>query len=207
MVAPRTRRTAEEARAAILDAAERRLVTQGPAGIRLQEVAADVGVSHPTVLHHFGNRETLVRAVCERSFEAIHSDVVDAIARSAGGEGQLAGILHGVWRALTDRGHGRVVTWLALEGYALGGAAVHLRDVAVAAHSLRKRKHAGGRTPSFEDTQHVVTLATLALIAQSVLGPEMLADVGLGDSLAAGAEFRAWLARLLTDHLDGKDAR
>src|SRR5450432_3158548 len=67
----RRRRTSDEARAAILDAAERRLVSSGPAGIRLQEVAADVGVSHPTVLHHFGSREALVREVCERRFAAI----------------------------------------------------------------------------------------------------------------------------------------
>src|SRR5260221_641713 len=53
---PRKRRTADEARTAMLDAAEQRLVASGPAAIRLQEVAADVGVSHPTVLHHFGNR-------------------------------------------------------------------------------------------------------------------------------------------------------
>ena len=39
----RKRRTAEVARSAILDAAERRLIAAGPAGIRLQEVAADVG--------------------------------------------------------------------------------------------------------------------------------------------------------------------
>ena len=49
----RVRRTAEAARAAILEAAEKRLAEAGPAGIRLQGVAADVGVSHPTVLHHF----------------------------------------------------------------------------------------------------------------------------------------------------------
>ena len=59
-VKARVRRTAEDARAAILDAAERRLGATGPGGIRLQEVAADVGVSHSTVLHHFGSREGLV---------------------------------------------------------------------------------------------------------------------------------------------------
>src|SRR3954447_4392152 len=112
----RRRRTADEARAAILDAAERRLVASGPAGIRLQEVAADVGVSHPTVLHHFGSREALVREVCERRFEAIHADLVAAIASSAGGAEQIDGMLDSVFHALETQGHGRVVFWLALEG-------------------------------------------------------------------------------------------
>ncbi|MGH7329781.1 MAG: TetR/AcrR family transcriptional regulator, partial [Polyangiaceae bacterium] len=57
---PRRRLDAEAARKLILDATERRLVRVGPSGIRLQEVAKDAGVSHPTVLHHFGSRELLV---------------------------------------------------------------------------------------------------------------------------------------------------
>ena len=56
----RVRRTAEEAKMMILDAAERRLRELGPAGIKLQELAADVGVSHPAILHHFGSRDRLV---------------------------------------------------------------------------------------------------------------------------------------------------
>src|SRR5947199_358921 len=64
---PRQRRTADEARAEILDAAERILVETGPGAIRLQQVAELVGVSHPTVLHHFGTREALVAAVVERA--------------------------------------------------------------------------------------------------------------------------------------------
>ena len=56
---PKKRRTADEARAAILDAAERILIETGPGAIRLQHVAELVGVSHPTVLHHFGTRDAL----------------------------------------------------------------------------------------------------------------------------------------------------
>ena len=63
---PRTRRTADEARRLILDAAERQLAEVGPAGLRLQEVAKEVGVSHPTVLHHFGSREELVEYCLRR---------------------------------------------------------------------------------------------------------------------------------------------
>ena len=37
----RVRRTAEEARRLILDAAEERLARQGPEGLRLQEIASD----------------------------------------------------------------------------------------------------------------------------------------------------------------------
>ena len=197
----RVRRTAEAARVAILDATERRLIAAGPAGIRLQEVAADVGVSHSTVLHHFGSRENLVKAVCERTFAAIHAEIVEAIGRSGGAEGQVAALLDGVSHALTTRGHGRVVVWLALAGTPIGGGEVQLTDVVSATHALRKARRAGAaKLPPLEDTAHTVVLAALALLAESVVGPAIFGDAGLGPD--AGARFRAWLARLLVAHLD-----
>src|SRR5690606_21428412 len=63
----RIRRPAEEARRLILDAAEVRLAAQGPEGIRLQDIARDVGISHPAILHHFESREGLVRALIART--------------------------------------------------------------------------------------------------------------------------------------------
>ena len=57
----RIRRTPEEARRLILEAAQARIASTGPDGLRLQDIAADAGLSHPTILHHFGNREGLVR--------------------------------------------------------------------------------------------------------------------------------------------------
>src|SRR5579871_2169432 len=84
---PRRRLDAAAARELILDATEKRLIVAGPAGIRLQEVAADAGVSHPTVLHHFGSRELLVRAVVLRSIRSIATALVEAITRSTGDGG------------------------------------------------------------------------------------------------------------------------
>jgi AcrR family transcriptional regulator len=197
----RKRRTAEEARAAILDAAERRLVAAGPAGIRLQEVAADVGVSHPAVLHHFGSREALVKEVCERRFASIHEDLVRAIASSAGGAEQIGAMLDSVAHALEAHGHGRAVFWLALEGLMKKRDELRLHDVGIAAHALRGKLRKT-RAPPLDDTLYVVALAALALLAESVLGKAILRDAGLGEDRAARARFRTWLAELLADHLE-----
>ncbi len=198
---PRRRRTAEVARAAILDAAERRLVTSGPAGIRLQEVAADVGVSHPTVLHHFGSREELVREVCERRYAHIRADVVAAMLGATGGPALVGHMLDSVSGVLHTTGHARVVMWLALEGVLQKGEdGPRLVDVGRAAHELRLRQRHESPAP-LEDTLHVVALSTLVLVAEAVLGPIILGDLGLGTTAAAGARFRSWLAQLLADHL------
>src|SRR5262249_22912893 len=63
----RTRRTAEGARREILDAAEKRLRELGPDGVRLQQIASDVGVSHPAILHHFESFEGLIQQVVQRA--------------------------------------------------------------------------------------------------------------------------------------------
>src|SRR5580700_6321803 len=114
----RKRRTAEEARAAILDAAERRLVESGPAAIRLQEVAADVGVSHPTILHHFGSREALVEAVVRRALDSLHAQMLAAVGSSPGSTDKVAALLDAVFDMFASGGHGRTFLWLALSGYA-----------------------------------------------------------------------------------------
>src|SRR5579872_2169387 len=81
---PRRRLDAATSLDLVLAATEKRLIVAGPGGIRLQEVAADAGVSHPTVLHHFGSREQLVKAVIARSLHAINTALVLAIHASGG---------------------------------------------------------------------------------------------------------------------------
>lgn len=194
---------AAAARAGILDAAEKRLVAAGPSGIRLQDVARDAGVSHPTVLHHFGSREALVHAVTARALDGIHDRLVSTISASGGGEGPLGAMLESVFEALSG-GQGRVLLWLALEGHALEGIGGGLAGVVEASHALRKERHSGrGKlaTPKREDTARVVVLAALALCGSTVLGPNLYANAGLGTAADEGPRFRAWLARLLAKHL------
>src|SRR5215468_7163932 len=58
--AKRLRRTPEEARRLILETAQALVASTGPEGLRLQDIAAAAGISHPLILHHFGSREGLV---------------------------------------------------------------------------------------------------------------------------------------------------
>ncbi len=193
--APRKRRTAEQARSAILDAAERRLVADGPGAIRLQEVAADVGVSHPTVLHHFGSREGLVEAVVVRALDSLHAVLVATMRTAPEHPEKVEAMLDGVFDALTSGGHGRAFLWLALSGYAPTVEELRVRSVADVVHEIRKekRKQAGKRAPPAEDTYFTVLLPALALLSLSVIGHE--------DDPEGPARFRAWLARLIHEHL------
>jgi AcrR family transcriptional regulator len=201
---PRRRRDAEQARDEILAAAERRLIQGGLTGIRLQDVAKDAGVSHPTVLHHFGSREGLIKELVSRALVSIHKSLVEAIAASTGEEQQLKAMLDSVSEALTKTGHGRMLLWLALEGERVEDVDVRLVDVVDATHELRTARHKerGCRTPPKEDTAFTVGLAALALLASSVIGEAMLEKAGAtGEDV--NERFRAWMAKLLLKHLDG----
>ncbi len=198
----RRRLDAEASRGGILDAAEARLVAVGPGGLRLQDIAEAAGVSHPTVLHHFGSREGLVRAVVERALHQINAELVEAITASRGDEERLQVMLARTSDAL-DGGHARIVLWLALAGHPVGGAGTGLSGVVDAAHALRlSRACEGAPRPTREDTARTVVLATLALVAGSVLGPTLLENAGLSGGPRATQGFRRWLARLLLGHLD-----
>lgn len=200
---PRRRLDAATAQALILDATERRLVVGGPSGIRLQEVAADAGVSHPTVLHHFGSREHLVKAVISRSLRTINETLIQAITASSGDVDQLEAMLENVAVTLGRTGHGRVIMWLALEGHSIDGADVHLSDVVDATHALRlSRFEKGKKKPTREDTAHTVVLAALALVGGSVMGATLLQNAGLAGNGPGETRFRKWLSRLLLGHFE-----
>ncbi|QRN93548.1 TetR/AcrR family transcriptional regulator [Archangium violaceum] len=196
----RKRRDAAFARTEILDAAEKRLVIVGPSGIRLQEVAADAGVSHPTVLHHFGSREALVDAVVARALQAINARLVEALQTSRGEEVELAAMLDAVFDAMAGSGHARVLMWLALEGRHVDGGEVTLSAVVDATHALRKSKHGRKKTLPREDTAHLVVLAALALVGLPVLGPSLLSNSGLASDADSMRRFRAFLAKVLLRH-------
>jgi AcrR family transcriptional regulator len=202
---PRRRRTAEEAREAILDAAERQLKERGPDSLRLQELAAEVGMSHPTLLHHFGSRDALVLAVVERALRSVEDDVVKAIAETPTqppeqDASDVEGMLERVAAALDGRGHGRTIAWLSLSGQLPPSEDVGIHMAAEATHAIRRGRR-GAHTPPFEDTQYTLMLAYYALFAQAVVGALVARSAGVADDARTRARFRRWLARLISTHL------
>jgi len=197
----RVRRSAEEARALILDAAEKRLASGGPDGIRLQELAADLGISHPTILHHFGSREALVEAVVERALDAVQRDVLASITSDQFETEDASALLRRVMRTLGDRGHARLLAWLALSGRPDNDPAHMLRALADVMHG-RRVEETGHDAPR-EDTLFMVVLTSYALLAEGILGPTTWDSAGLGGDAGAPERFRAWLVDLLHHHMRG----
>jgi AcrR family transcriptional regulator len=202
----RKRRTAEQARDEILDAAERRLRQGGPDAIRLQEIASDVGISHPAVLHHFGSREGLVEAVIDRTMAKLEGELLEVFVRGTetGEPPDPVDVTERVADALSGRGQARLIAWLALSGHHLGKSK-EAREVwkliIDATHAIRLGRVKGRKKPSLEATRFTVALSSITLFGEALIGPATLEAAGLEDDEATRKRFRAWFAHLLERQL------
>jgi AcrR family transcriptional regulator len=210
---PRRRRTAEEARHEILAAAQRRLAEGGPEAIRLQDIAHDLGISHPTILHHFESREGLMQALARSAIGALNTDVMRAISEPDRGTTPEA-VLDRVFETLGESGHARLLAWAALtDGAQRRGRSEHpqqqtLRMLADAMHRRlgEEARAAGGRTPRREEADFTVRLVAAAMLGDALMGSVLNRLAGLPDDPSVQRRFRAWLARLLDDRLSAEVA-
>lgn len=201
----RTRRSAPEARRAILEAAEKRLREGGPEAVRLQDLARDLGVSHPAILHHFGSRDGLMVALARHVAATLETELLDAL-RAAQSQETVLDVLERVFDALGDARHARLLAWRALAGGALPEPDPARRGLGAIAALVHERRselaRANGRpAPPREDSEFMVRLATAALLGDGLAGETL--DQGFGHAPDGGAtrrRFRAWLARLLVAH-------
>lgn len=200
----RIRRTAEEAKSMILDAAEKRLRELGPAGIKLQELAADVGVSHPAILHHFGSRDGLVEAVVRRALDVLRATLLEEMRQQMRREVNIASILDAVFGIIAESGNARLVAWLILDGDNPREESRMMRTLAEAAHvRMVSGGWTEGRKFDFEDMMFTVMLVGAAAVGAGVVGEAMRYSMGVETDEGVEERFRHWFSALLARYLSG----
>jgi AcrR family transcriptional regulator len=197
---PRRRLSAEDARARILLAAERKLAEVGPEGLRLTELAAELGISHPAILHHFGSREDLVAAVVAHAFEHTNEQLVRAI---AGREQSRAAIFDMIAEFYGKNGNARLIAWLQLSGRTpkqrtRTAAPRPLQRVIELAHAQRTGARPD-RAIDYDDTKFRSQLTALALLGDAIFGDLIRRASGDPVGTEAARDFRRRLAALLAD--------
>jgi len=126
----RRRRSPEQARQEILDAATGLVAAHGPDGVTLARVAAAAGVTRGLVSHYFGTYQGLVRAVL-RAEDARHRERVRARVADDAGVPYAARMLDVVFATLADEQYLRLWTWSALHpehGTLAGGTLAGIAD-------------------------------------------------------------------------------
>ncbi|MBX3219706.1 MAG: TetR/AcrR family transcriptional regulator [Labilithrix sp.] len=116
----RTRRSPEEARTLILEAAGRLFETHLPDAVGLKDVAREAGVSHALVTHYFGTYAALVEATLERRFHQLRDELVPIvmtlITDDADAKAMLAAHRRAIAKAAADPATLRLVIWALLSG-------------------------------------------------------------------------------------------
>jgi AcrR family transcriptional regulator len=202
--AKRRRLPAADARLRILDAAERRLIEAGPEGLRLAELAQELGISHPAILHHFGSREELVREVVRRAIGTLNAELIAAFSEAiAGAVLPAETVLDRIAGTLAERGQARLIAWLILSGREPPelDAGLRLARVGEALHASRRARHKDRKLDPHE-TEFLVQLVAFALLGDALFGERLRKQEGLPSHARASAEFRARLGKLVEGVLD-----
>lgn len=170
----------------------------GPEAIRLQEIAADVGISHPAVLHHFGSREGLVEAMVRHGLAKLQAQFLEGWPSQK--ELDLEGVLERFYEVASHRGVARMLAWLILSGQSLGAMGQNmLRPAAERMHAgrIRRAQKAGRRLPELEETLLAASFLAILVLGDSLFGPSVRRAMGLGANPSGTRRFRRWLTKVL----------
>jgi len=192
----RRRRSAAETRNAILEAAERRLLAGGPEAIRLQEIAADAGISHPAILHHFGSREGLVEAMVIRGITNLQAQFLEGWPSAK--EPDIEGVFERFFEVASHRGIARMLAWLILSGKGNRTMTPNVfKPAAERMHAgrVRRAQKQGRRSPELEETLFAATFIFILVLGDSLFGPSVRRAVGLGSGANATRRFRRLLSK------------
>jgi len=205
----RRRRTAEVARREILDAAKLRLMEGGPDNVRLKLIGEDVGLSHSSILHHFGSRDGLMEALRNDAFGALARDLAARMAVPSKGDPAID-FFEKVAETLGNQGYGRLLAWQLMSGNlpdrgAVGAAVLGpdgsgglLSGLSDQLHAQRSERaaHYGEPIPDLDETRKIVAIAACTLLGEALAGHVMVRSAGLGQEPEDRKEVRAWFAKL-----------
>ena len=194
----RIRRTPDEAQAQILDAADKIMAKgRGPASLRLQDVAKLAGISHPTILHHFGSREGLVRALNNRALQRLSGTAVPGPAEADSSTDSVKIAFEAYRDGLAQR-----MMWLMQSSDPAPARTALFDEVVERFHELRKQIAQPGFEPDIADSRAVVHLTTIAAFGDALIGAR-LRQAGPGEAVAR-RDFEIWLSGLLDTFLRAK---
>ncbi len=181
----RVRRTPEEARELLLNIAAERLREIGLKGLNVKDVAAAAGMSHATLLHHFGSAEAMQQALVRRLTQSLVTDLVEALQGPV--NQQPAEICRGLFEAMARDGHARLAAWVNVTEQALPTALDQHDLFADLVEALRARLD----LDSLDEARRTVVMVASAAIGFELVRDALPGVVGLSEEQTD--RFPEWL--------------
>lgn len=162
----RIRRSPEESRANILEAAERVLTEQGPQALRLVDVAKAAGVSNATVLHYYNSIEGVHSALMERMIEDLVAKILalelpEDVTRFRGFA------FNALIETFEHKGAARLAAWMELTDQAR-----RLKTVREAVSTVISKKIQHEDLPT-EMTENVILLSVVMALGLGLFGESL----------------------------------
>lgn len=157
----------EKSRERILNAAEVRLLSQGPTGLVLDSIAADAGISKGGLLYHFPSKEALVAGLCKRMLDRFDRELESLSESDEEPEGAWTRAY--LSSTVTDQGKPADNSAQLMAGIlaALGRDSVHLETVREHFARWHRRIEADGIDRT---TANIVRMAADGLWLSALLG-------------------------------------
>jgi AcrR family transcriptional regulator len=185
-------------RQAILDAAQKRLARLGADGLRLQDIARDVGVSHPTILHHFGSRDGLIVAMVQHIGEAFVSEIIRRIPLGTAPIPNDVSKVGLAYDLLADKGFGGLIGWAFRQRPAdIAPVTENLFNMAFESMVQHKAELDGAPPDEAWQTQlaYSIRLTLMAAAGETLIGKP------IGFARGNYADFQVWIGNVIADRV------
>ena len=166
----RRRRSPDEARREAVEAARALLLSGGPNAVTLSAVAAEIGVTHANLIHHFGSAAGLQSALMGSMVADLNQALDTAVTRLRTDEGAPLELVNAVFDAFAEGGAGRLAAWIALSG-----DLSHLEPVRAAVRDLVKAiaEKMGDDGEARERIGSAVLFIALSAFGEALIGPPL----------------------------------
>lgn len=185
-LAARLRRTPEEARELILSAAQLRLSEHGVRGLTIKDVAADTGINHGTLLHHFGSAEEMRTALLLRMTDHLIGDMAQVLESGIGPKASVEALFN----LMSATGHTKLLAWRAMEDVRLEGVELPINSTQ-SITSIIDRITEGLSDPDQQTSRNMVCLAVSTAVGWGICGLDFQKMLGL--SPTQQEDFPSWV--------------
>lgn len=166
----RRRRSPDEARREAVVSARALLLSGGPTAVTLSAVAADIGVTHANLIHHFGSAAGLQSALMGSMVADLNQALDTAVTRLRTDEGAPLELVNAVFDAFSEGGAGRLAAWIAMSG-----DLSHLEPVRAAVRDLVQAiaEKMGDDGEARERIGSAVLFIALSAFGEALIGPPL----------------------------------